>query len=314
MEVVLHIGTNKTGTSSIQSFLHHNPQLLSEHGILYPRTGRGADTGHHLLAEILKKFPERALEYGYQLKKEARGYDTAILSSEAFRVYPPEPLAAMLQGIPTRVVVFLRPHIQFLSSWYREGIKSHNFSFTFPEFVEMNARPYFPWVSEWAKYFPLTVCAYDRRNFAHNSVVHEFFSKLDLSLTFLPATTEENPSISGNLLYIKRELNQFLTESQAQDLIPEILQLATFSPSFQGSMSIDSDTASRITRMSELDVQQIAEAFNIDITDTFDPHHGYPTPNLSTLQDDLVFLYNYAQARKFECANYLTRAFPNVCT
>ena len=316
MEVVLHIGTNKTGTSAIQSFLHHNPQLLSENGILYPLTGRGStpEPSHHPMAESLATTPERAHEFRYQLLKEAKDHQTLILSSETFRIYPPETLAVMLQGIPTRVIVFLRPHTQFLSSWYREGIKSRNFSFTFPEFVEANAAPYLPWLSEWANYFPLTVCAYDRRNFGYNSVVHEFFSKLDLSLTFLPDTPEENSSISGNLLYIKREVNQFLTESQAREIIPEVLYLSELDPSFRGAMSIDSDTASRITRMSEPDVQQIAEAFNIDITDTSDPNHGHSSPNLSTLQDDLVLIYNYSQARKFEFSNLLLRAFPNVRT
>ena len=317
MEVVLHIGTNKTGTSAIQSFLHHNPQLLSEHGILYPRTGRGSDHGHHLLAEVLRDSPERAFEYGYQLKKEAQNYSTAILSSEAFRVYPPQPLAAMLQGIPTRVIVFLRPHMQFLSSWYREGIKSRNFSFTFPQFVEANAAPYFPWLSEWANYFPLTVCVYDRGKYADNSVVHEFFSKLDLwksASPFFPETPEENLSISGNLLYLKREINPFLSDSQAHALIPEVQELATLSPTFRGAMTIDPDTAHAITRMSEPDVQQIAEAFNIDITDTSDPNHGTPIPNPSTLQNDAALLYDYSQARKFEFSNYLKRAFPNVRT
>lgn len=317
MEVVLHIGTNKTGTSAIQSFLHHNPQLLSEHDILYPRTGRGSDTGHHTLAETLALAPERFNEFRFRLLKEVQDDSTVILSSEAFRVYPPEPLAAMLQGIPTRVIVFLRPHMQFLSSWYREGIKSRNFSFTFPQFVETNAAPYFPWLSTWANYFPTTVCVYDRRRFEYNSVVHEFFAKLDLwksASPFFPETPEENLYISGNLLYFKREINSFLSDSQAHALIPEVLELATLSPTFQGAMTIDPSTASYIARMSEPDVQQIAEAFNIDITDTSDPNHGTPTPNPSTFFHDAAAIYDYSQARKFEFANYLERAFLNVRT
>ena len=310
MEVVLHIGINKTGTSALQAFLHHNPTLLAEHGILYPHTGRGSLPSHYLLAEILNDSPERAFEYGYQLKKEARDYSTVILSSEAFRVYPPEPLAAMLQGIPTRVVVYLRPHMQLLSSWYREGIKSRNFYFTFPQFVEANAAPYFPWLQNWANYFPTSVYVYDRRKFEQNSIVQEFFSKLDLwksASPFFPETPEENPSISGNLLYLKREINAFISEYQAQALIPEVLELATLSPTFQGAMTIDPDTAHAITRMSEPDVQQIAEAFNIDITDTTDPNHGSPIPNLATLPDDAALLYDYSQARKFEFAELLYR-------
>lgn len=79
-------------------------------------------------------------------------------------------------------------------------------------------------------------------------------------------------------------------------------------------MTIDPSTASYIARMSEPDVQQIAEAFNIDITDTSDPNHGTPTPNPSTFFHDAAVIYDYSQARKFEFANYLERAFLNVRT
>ncbi|MCL5269860.1 MAG: hypothetical protein M1457_04735, partial [bacterium] len=40
-QVVLHIGMNKTGTSSIQSSLHRNAaRLWTQHRILYPLAGR----------------------------------------------------------------------------------------------------------------------------------------------------------------------------------------------------------------------------------------------------------------------------------
>src|SRR5690242_19599893 len=32
----LHIGTEKTGTSSVQQFLNNNRELLRRHGVLYP--------------------------------------------------------------------------------------------------------------------------------------------------------------------------------------------------------------------------------------------------------------------------------------
>lgn len=40
LELVLHIGTTKTGTSSIQKFLANHDARLMEHGVLYPRAGR----------------------------------------------------------------------------------------------------------------------------------------------------------------------------------------------------------------------------------------------------------------------------------
>ena len=46
--VVLHIGTHKTATTTLQDTLATNRALLAEQGIVYPSIGRA--TGHHTLA------------------------------------------------------------------------------------------------------------------------------------------------------------------------------------------------------------------------------------------------------------------------
>lgn len=39
LEIILHVGTHKTGTTSIQNFIYQNPTLMAKNGILYPSTG-----------------------------------------------------------------------------------------------------------------------------------------------------------------------------------------------------------------------------------------------------------------------------------
>ena len=52
--VYLHIGTHRTGSTSIQRFLANVEEALAKRGVIYPKTGR-PDTdwsnryGHHLL-------------------------------------------------------------------------------------------------------------------------------------------------------------------------------------------------------------------------------------------------------------------------
>lgn len=52
--VYLHIGTHRTGSTSIQRFLANGEEALADRGVIYPKTGR-PDTewsnryGHHLL-------------------------------------------------------------------------------------------------------------------------------------------------------------------------------------------------------------------------------------------------------------------------
>ncbi len=56
MKCLLHIGTEKTGTTTIQDFLHLNRELLDEHGFVVPRTvGRG----EHVLLPLICYHPDR---------------------------------------------------------------------------------------------------------------------------------------------------------------------------------------------------------------------------------------------------------------
>ncbi len=58
MELILHIGYSKTGTSAIQDFLYRNRKmLLRRYGILYPDIYI-FDKAHHLFAWSLTSKPE----------------------------------------------------------------------------------------------------------------------------------------------------------------------------------------------------------------------------------------------------------------
>jgi hypothetical protein len=64
VDVVLHLGMGKTGTSSVQFFLRDHRDELAAHGLLYPTTpGRGR---HHKLSLSVKSRPElaRSPEWG----------------------------------------------------------------------------------------------------------------------------------------------------------------------------------------------------------------------------------------------------------
>jgi len=314
MEAILHIGTNKTGTSAIQHFLYNQPGFLAEHGFIYPKTGRGGigdSPAHHPMVEALTEDPDLALDFRQKIMQEADGYRGIILSSEAFHTRPPEAVAEMLLGFDTKVVVFLRPHIPYLSSWYREGIKSRNHSMSLPEFIFKNGKPFFPWLKNFSNAFgqeAMSVTRYDRREFDNNSVVQEFFSKFAYPQFFpeLILEPEQNQSISGNLLHIKRQINQFLTPEQAHDLIPEVLELATLDPTFLGPMAIPDDICSRVNRFAELDVQKIEEAYGINLAPSPTAHLGHLSPDLDLLAYHRRLLLEEAQARKFAIAEYIS--------
>ncbi len=133
-KVVLHIGTHKTATTTIQDTFWANSALLEEHGIVYPRLSyllrRNPITGHHGLVlewgAMPKAYHLRSGTIGTleKLAKKYAGSDkTLLLSSEEFSRAPS--LAAMgrirdaLSAFDeVEVVCVLRTQWQFLQSIY----------------------------------------------------------------------------------------------------------------------------------------------------------------------------------------------------
>lgn len=134
--VVLHIGTHKTATTTIQDTFAHNAKLLEEHGIIYPKLGKA--TGHHgLVAEWNRHLPKVYHLAGGSLanlakiaERHAHGDRTVLLSSEEFsraadygRVDFAALRAALAGFDRIEVLCVLREQWQFVQSIYLEIAK-----------------------------------------------------------------------------------------------------------------------------------------------------------------------------------------------
>lgn len=125
----LHLGTHKTGTTSLQVFLGTHATKLRKQGVLYPTTGR-RDThlAHHNIAWEL--IGDRRFDPGLgtfaTLRAEIAGYSgDVILSSEDFTgaARAPATFAAFLQalradGFDVTLVLFLRNQADYAASLY----------------------------------------------------------------------------------------------------------------------------------------------------------------------------------------------------
>ena len=132
----IHVGTHKTGTTSIQTFMRDNRGWFGANGVLIPRSGRSEnDAGHHNLAlQLLGSadfVPERGglLEFGEELR--ASDLPTACVSSETFLHLSrrPDELvrlrdAILSAGYTPIVVTYLRPQVSYLASIYAEIVKN----------------------------------------------------------------------------------------------------------------------------------------------------------------------------------------------
>lgn len=88
--VVLHIGTHKTATTTLQDTFRHNAALLAEHGLIYPVLD-ARHSGHHGLVmdwnplPRVYELPEGSVTALRQIARDHAGGDaTVLLSSEEF--------------------------------------------------------------------------------------------------------------------------------------------------------------------------------------------------------------------------------------
>lgn len=127
--IILHVGTHKTATTTVQDSMALNRALLARRGVFFPAIGPSA--GHHALVTRWITLPERyrdsrpALESWRAIAdRHAGGTDTVFLSSEEFSRNQPArvdmgELAGLLAGFSRRTIVCtLRNQLAYLQSIY----------------------------------------------------------------------------------------------------------------------------------------------------------------------------------------------------
>jgi hypothetical protein len=124
----LHVGTHKTGTTTLQRYASEHERLLDARGVYYPRSGR-VGAGHHNLAWELygaRSFQRSAGDLA-ALKAELQSVSapTVLLSSEDFECAYDRPtqLNALVRtitdaGFDPVVVLDVRPQADYIESLY----------------------------------------------------------------------------------------------------------------------------------------------------------------------------------------------------
>lgn len=135
--LILHVGTHKTATTTVQKSFAANRKLLARHGVIYPEIGRVA--GHHgLVTDWVNlppvfHLPEGSIAAWRKLVRQtAKGDHTVFLSSEEFsRGHPRsridlKAIRAELDAYDEiKVICALRDQVSFLQSIYLEISKKN---------------------------------------------------------------------------------------------------------------------------------------------------------------------------------------------
>lgn len=224
LQVFLHIGTDKTGSTSIQSALFRNRDWLGERSVYVPTTGLGRDNGH---AALLNPFHDSELASLVRELITARnnGFASAVISWEGmvwYRRTRIHKLARTLDAFDIQVLVYLRDQAEIIQSGLLQRIKRKEQvtpirALATPAglqerlraaaFIRDPGRNYYRILRRWQNYMPgagFRVRVFDRSRLAGGDVVADFLQQLgvEIDTAFSTGRALTNPSldVEGALL------------------------------------------------------------------------------------------------------------------
>ncbi len=185
----LHIGVHRTGTTSIQDYIHRNQQHFLDEGVLVA-FGQGRPYRQAwFIRNRLKTSEAMGRDILTQIRNKGGTASKVIFSEEDIcQTTEPKLFAGLSSKFDVKVVIFLRRQDQWLESWFQQNIKTQwdpelahiGFS-AFLRFAEENK---FHWinyqslVTNWSKVFGREniLLRVMERSRMPNGPVHEFLN------------------------------------------------------------------------------------------------------------------------------------------
>ncbi len=243
----LHIGSEKTGTTSLQEFLRTNRVELRAQGFTIPKSmGRSEHVDLVCaFANSNKRFsrrrflglktPEQVEAYnttliariGNELETQARPDSTLIISSERLltQINEPEEIDALRTFLlryceEVEVVCYIRPQHEFAVSIFTTKLRSGSSDATcFPEIDESSADSRFYFydtiLNFWNEQFPeceLTVRRFERNRLIGGDTIEDFSHVVGMTTDGLQTLPLLNPSLSAEAQVFLQRLNPHISK------------------------------------------------------------------------------------------------------
>jgi hypothetical protein len=245
-ELVLHIGSGKTGTSSIQFLLGSNRRRLAEHGWLYPSVASD-DWHRHTRFGLFVQSDERVVDehawrreqhatpaafrkaFQRQLVTEIRksGLSRVLLSDEALYGSPEEALRRLRRFTDraagrVRVLVYLRRQDDHLISRYQQVVKvgeTRRLAERTREVDFSSPYDYHSRLSTWRRVVAPTefvVRRFEPDRFVEGSLYQDFLDAagLDIRASDLEPVELRNESLDAEAVEFLRLLNLHRVEAE----------------------------------------------------------------------------------------------------
>ena len=245
LDLVLHIGSGKTGTSSIQHFLHRNRARLAELGHLYPETpGRTRHTrlglfiqNDEALADLPSWYRQRSSSpqafrraFRRRLFREINqsGLSRVLLSDEALYGAPDQALRRLgrftgrIAG-SIRLVVYLRRQDDHMVSRYQQVVKTGETRRLADRAQQLDLSKtydYYARLRTWARLLEpseFVVRRFERGSFVDGSLYQDFLDAagVDARADEMDQVTSVNESLDAEAVEFLRLLNLYRVEHEA---------------------------------------------------------------------------------------------------
>lgn len=231
-EIIIHVGSAKTGSTSLHEFLTGNHRFLEEQGICYPKAGRYAALDHfHLFSSMCPEVwyaaqsPGTFEEEWNPVVEELNaafgsGARFGLLSCSGFLRLKQEQLIRirdLLGRYQVRIVCYLRRQDRLLMSAVSQGIKAGN-----PEALDIQSGlEYYSYLLDFEALLApfeevfgienMQILPFEKQQMVKGDATQNFFSKvfnLDLSGKVLTEFPTENVGITRDSLEYVIKLNQ----------------------------------------------------------------------------------------------------------
>lgn len=293
-DVLVHIGRHKSGTTSIQQALClHEPQLALS-GIVYSKCGR-SPTGianHALATSCIQNESGRLKVYQTELESELRTARLLVISSEAFQNLrdPAVFFSLFPAGVKFRVVSYLRDAVDYLASSYAQEIQSSGSSTGFFNYAVRRELGYEAFLSKWkSESSSVRAMFYHPRHLVDGDVVTDFFSILE-SATLVKGrmVLRQNPSIGGNLLFAKLQLNRMKVPIDVGVVYGSLENASLQFERFSRGFWIDDRLVEFLRKRFSGDYKFLHKAFGYEDVVSFSSRPF--APDFSNLQEDLLYI------------------------
>lgn len=291
----MHIGTEKTGTTTLQKTFFKNYDLLKEHGILYPKSfGISNHVGFCVCFQSIASKSElnavvnagmeeqEILQYKQRtlqrLKKEIleSNCDTVTISNEHLhsRITSENEVREIknwlqeIFGDEIYIVCYLRKQSELAVSHFSTAIKSGSTDSVLS--LPIGAKPHYydykKMLEMWEKYFPHIICKeYNLDKLRNRDIVDDFLLLLhiDLNNDDFQSIQNANVSLDGKAIEVLALLNQEIPLLKEDKINPEREYLVRFFEKIpvKKKLTVNSQQLQAFQKQFDSDNRYIAKKF-----------------------------------------------------